>query len=733
MIIKKLTKTTVVAALSMAIVACGGGGGGGGAASSTISGTGMKGVLKDADVSLYAIENGVLSGTALATARTTADGKYSFSGVNYRGPVLVQIKGNTTATMVCDIAPDCGGTPVIAFGADAPFDSSNILEAVSVLSGSSISINVTPLTYLAAQKAKSAGFSESAIKLANSHIANLFGLTGDVSSLPVADVTGSSTDASAQKTALLGAAVYAAARADGKTLDQLISEIVNANGQLSYSESTSTSSSATTLAEIYEQAANIAGQANLSASIMSAIAAARADAENQPDQETTAQASDTALLSQIEKGKAFITQIRTLGSTFVTEDSAETFKDEVDAAKTLLSSDTENAAKVLAYVGDAVSLVHEKLKNGEQLTNPYAVSIGGGSVPVGHTTSGNKTTYTVTNVTGFVGNPVVNITAALDGTFSETSNESSHEASGSESINATLTASGSVTQGNAKLEVLPGSKIKGNLTLSYKEKSTNCALGNWCEDPHTYTYEDHFSSPSIELDLHVKLSGVGEHSAKVITGKLKSTITNFKSDSTENNNYSSTGFSFVDTTVDTIGTASLDFSGEVQTAANKSLKVSFNFTANGNGVKQTTTETWGWNNENYESVYDYNKTLNETANKYANGSFTLIMDASLTGNATDKGTLTLTGSRTGLDTGKVEATLKYAGGKSLVISAPVVAQNTNPTITIKNQDGVVATIKKNANDKVEGSIKVGNDQIATISHPSNILVRFGNGDIESVE
>jgi len=84
------------------LTGCGGGGGGSGAAPSTVqlNGTAAKGILIGADVSVYALTNGKKGDKPLDTAKTGADGSYTLNISPTNGPVLIEVKANSTTKML---------------------------------------------------------------------------------------------------------------------------------------------------------------------------------------------------------------------------------------------------------------------------------------------------------------------------------------------------------------------------------------------------------------------------------------------------------------------------------------------------------------------------------------------------------------------------------------------------------------------------------------------------------
>ncbi|MEN9762154.1 MAG: hypothetical protein RI906_1980 [Pseudomonadota bacterium] len=91
----------VIAAL---LSACGGGGGTPAQAPGTIdlSGSAYKGLLVGADVSAYALVNGVAASTPLATTKTDDVGDYVLKIPPTAGPVIIEVKANSNTQMLAE-------------------------------------------------------------------------------------------------------------------------------------------------------------------------------------------------------------------------------------------------------------------------------------------------------------------------------------------------------------------------------------------------------------------------------------------------------------------------------------------------------------------------------------------------------------------------------------------------------------------------------------------------------
>ena len=164
----------------------------------TVSGTAAKGLISGGVVSIHPIIDGVLSNTPIASSTTDANGDYSATINNYDGnPFIVRVTTTATTTMRCDLPEGCGDGS--AFGDDVTLnDSSFNLDAVVPpipTTQTNTSVNLSVLTTTASEVALNTLNSSPStdistlINNANTAVANRFGLTGNVTQLPVVDLT----------------------------------------------------------------------------------------------------------------------------------------------------------------------------------------------------------------------------------------------------------------------------------------------------------------------------------------------------------------------------------------------------------------------------------------------------------------------------------------------------------------------------------------------------------------
>lgn len=176
-----VVKTGAIA-LALALSGCGGGGGSapapgapvagtpGTPAQRTVQGTAAKGLIKGANVSLYALDaQGVRAGTALATAVTGADGTYKLQIAATVQNFVIEVSAAPGATM----ADEATGTD-IALPADMKLRS--VVTLASNATGT-YEGTVSPLTEMVARTAQTADgkLPQQAVAQAKSAVRTLFG------------------------------------------------------------------------------------------------------------------------------------------------------------------------------------------------------------------------------------------------------------------------------------------------------------------------------------------------------------------------------------------------------------------------------------------------------------------------------------------------------------------------------------------------------------------------------
>ncbi|KGJ88954.1 hypothetical protein [Colwellia psychrerythraea] len=161
----------------------------------TINGKAIKGVLTNAVVTVYKFVDGnpvALTDTELKDANVSTDGEgnYTFTVLDYTGPIKVELSPSTDPAnptkMTCDAPAGCGD---VAFAQEINLtsaDPSFKLAAISVVNpDEEVKINVSALTHLASKliEADEDGINTTTVAAQSSKIANTFGITGDITLL----------------------------------------------------------------------------------------------------------------------------------------------------------------------------------------------------------------------------------------------------------------------------------------------------------------------------------------------------------------------------------------------------------------------------------------------------------------------------------------------------------------------------------------------------------------------
>jgi len=288
MLFSRLLPRFTPALLALFIVACGGGGSESSDSASTESSTStassiqgkvVKGVVKNATVTAFRVESGLV-GSVLTSTTTNSQGQYNLRFSNYEGPVYIEVTpiGNSTQ-MVCDAASGCGefigltdldsnNNGLIDFGESFQVPADFILTAALPNSTSASNVNVSTLTHLAAQLATSypQGINDVSISVAQSQLENLFQIT-DLANAPLVDLSNPTAVADSTDNALRHALISSSLLgltnevAFAQVLEQLVQQFQTNAGQLVTQDS---SSNIPTLLDLTEEAQRTAQLLNLS-------------------------------------------------------------------------------------------------------------------------------------------------------------------------------------------------------------------------------------------------------------------------------------------------------------------------------------------------------------------------------------------------------------------------------------------------------------------------------------
>lgn len=481
--------------------------------SSVVSGTASKGIIVNGRVRAYLFnENGTRASSAIASAITNAEGEYSLSiPSRHRGqPLFIEIDyNNGLATMRCDLASGCAED--VAFGEDYDLDDRDFsLSAVIPDSSGVVTTNLTPLTTVAALKALdeigAAGSNFAAaveIAQANSSVAasirDILGIDiSDITEIEVIDLTdadevaASVEDSVALRVAAFNAALVSAAQNDSATpisIEDALAAFSSqmAANQLSYDAGESDDTDVTEIlnqldavldASIQnaidqldpDESGDLVEAIESEGGLLDLIAEAFDNAANDDDGLVDATPSQTAGSEELVQAKAFVEELRKLGTVIndpfnadpTISEIVDSFELQAEAADFASSEEVRLSAEALGQAVSAMVAAYKEnfdLETGE-LTEGAEDSFEVDGITVTFESVNDAMTLSVVQdiaVEGFETPAAVDITATV-------ANIAISEVPANESAEIDLTILGSAEAGTTVLSVDQGSRASGTLT-----------------------------------------------------------------------------------------------------------------------------------------------------------------------------------------------------------------------------------------------------------------------------
>ena len=167
-----------------------------------LSGKAIKGVVKNANVSVYVIKNGKINSELLATAHTNTNGEFSVRIPRKHARRLLYLELTASNSelsptmMTCDAFSGCGqiNGELIQFGDSFPLKSDFLLRNIVKLEGHEefMPAHFSPLRHMvvAQVEASADGFTWNNVDSAGNQVAQLFSLETPVHKLTPVDLTG---------------------------------------------------------------------------------------------------------------------------------------------------------------------------------------------------------------------------------------------------------------------------------------------------------------------------------------------------------------------------------------------------------------------------------------------------------------------------------------------------------------------------------------------------------------
>jgi hypothetical protein len=798
---KNLPKLFITSLLTTAILtACGGGGssndsgnGGGNGGSDPdpvtieveISGSAAKGIIQFGVVNIYGITDGAKDLTPLISGKTDIDGKYSLIVEDYTGPVIVEITADTTdldnpSQMICDVIDGCNG---IAFGEAVTLTEDFSLKAIvpAVADGEEVTTNVTALTSLATAFAEDQGsIDEAAAQAANSQVAQIFNLTGDLTQLAVVDITDAdeviAASGAAQKSALLNAALLSAALGDaeeGTSIEEALagiaSDFIANDGQLVANESED--GTTVSLAEILDEALTLIDEPSLSdvdfGNLEAETTGALVIAESQtPDETTNAEPASPEDQNAAQAAKNMVESVREFGLAATYDNSAEsTFTDKLNLAADLVSDDDiDTILDSLGFFSDvmvtAIEANLEALDEGQALTTfdydivEDEVEI---TIPVTITSATNGYTYSIDMIVPATVTETVPLEIDLAGTFdlnvTETESETQNpDGSNSESFtfdgDASLALSGSISTSNVAMTINSGDIDIG----LHSQEDGSWSTTTYYEESDTTT--DNLQNFSVDLDVTLAQ----------LTGELPISFTgNLTLDVTDLTIEESVDY---DTSCDlTDGPEGSTYcygeneeGTETITSGELEVSLSGNFTQDGESVNAGVVITVTPDVDNHQLVSDFgyswaqyfqndvhlgfvgdghedSELTGETEQNYVGAQFSIALEFDLAGTSEATG-IVFSATRTGLEAVATSLDVRV-GSNHLDVDVDIDGDDAEMTIT--NSNGSLLTLSETCpvdsseECSLTGNIMIAGEEAAAIDEDTatgSLVITYVDGSFE---
>jgi len=366
---KRLALAVAVSS-GLVVTGCGGGGSSSPAAegptndASVVSGSAVKGVMKNAVVTAYELDDsGERLETPVGTTTTDSKGEYRVElNDNYEGGLVeIEITVSSETRMVCD-ASACGTK-----GADVTLPDDFKLNAIGKASapGSAVSVPVTAWSTMAAKRAKTlvaGGKSVSdAARQAKAEVSQVAGF--DIENTVARDVNDlAGASAAEAQAAVMNAAVAELIFAGGDegvaaSLDSFSDAL--SDGAINSEDSFTSSSLSTAVKTVVETTAGLDDETQESLNNQTAQLDAAGDSLAPSYDEDLDLDEGATQADKIAAFQSFVTQFRSWAGSI--DETAAALQDETSAVSVALDADVETVSDVFAQAGVTGDLVSKML------------------------------------------------------------------------------------------------------------------------------------------------------------------------------------------------------------------------------------------------------------------------------------------------------------------------------------------------------------------------------------
>ena len=710
-----------------------------------ISGTVAKGIVSGGVVNVCPIVNRAADCTTpVVTGTTSAVGSYSvaiptdFTSRSF----VVRVTPGATTRMICDLPQGCSS---VVFGGSYTPNSNFVLDSYLPSAAPNAVANVTTLTSVATSLAfanMQSNPSESvadAFRRAGAQVVDRFGLQGDITQLPVVDLTqlaslqGASLDVLAYNS--YNSAIVSSVVGPDTTIEDALAQFRQtfASGGIADNPATPNTLG---LNDILAQAkatldAVVAHHPGVTvpglAQAITRIEAAATAVNNQEPSDTPKQgtASTTANALPLAKVKAFVETLGDLGNTIdlvAIKDKqgnsttigarADAFDMQLQAADMATSEGVEQVTEATAMVVEAMANAYEAYDENNALTSwvsPDGIvvaimpKIKDGTDDIVESVSlkvaGPKNdagTYTSVPVTVIIDGKTSTVAVNMTGTemHSHTNGQPDSNGVETDTVMGDFMVKGTAESDTVKMEVYDTSKV------SLGESMSVTSVVDGVESTVATA-----SSPKLMLKVMLAQKVPTEQGGDPVsfTGMLDLNLSMLKA--TETTDMASEAAQ--ETTVVTAGTLALKVWGEVKNTSGDLAKLSVVVNGDATGLSITEMVAGGVTTQ----------TDNETANKYAALNAVVNFNADLAGNF-GLVSVGLSASRTGLDAASGNVSVTWPGNKITIDADDDNNDATAQVITASNQDGVKAVFTENSDSKWTGKFSLNGVDYGTLSGPT---------------
>ncbi len=715
----------------------------------TLSGVAAKGIVVGGIVNVHPIVNGAIDTNATFVTSTTGDGgDYNVTIDDYDGsPFVVRITTADTTTMRCDLASGCGDG--ISFGDDVPLtDSAFNLDAVVPpipQSEPSANINLSVLTDTATQVALSTIVVESTtaaeeiaqiISNANTSVANRFGIVGDVTTLPVVDLTDMASVSAASDDAiqynLYNAAIVEALISDDSSLSitsavqTFANQFANDEGIADREENDSTS---ITLSEILQESSNIINEINefatevgidVNLNQLQTIIDTNRELADMGSTEPTNGIPTDGDLSELQAVKEMVNDIRTLGVVFTDDNEADIFAEEIELATETFDDESGVVFEALAIATTAIANAVVAYEDDDTITSYNDTD---SELTVSISVANDTVTYEIDSDIAVDNATVDSAMTAVDTASDITSTEADPVEGDNGSVTTVTTStgtidlalSGSFDSGDVSLTV-----TNGDVDIQLSGTLTTVDLSATDQGGSTSTVDSEIATLALDLDVSLTESGDNVTDPITFTGGVDLAFTNIDIEAEGDTDYEFEGdnelIDMIDSWVDSFDIERLSFTaaGTFESQSGSSLTLTIAIIA-----------------ESGDLVYtcENDQCTEETSQSFVDVTFTIAAAQDIDGLDNSEVTIMASGERTDLEDAALEIDV-INGTTNLMISYDTATDN---TISITNEAGAVMTLTENAQtEEITGTIVLNDTTYATISEDlGTIIFSYNDGFNES--